>query len=170
MIDDKLVALAFSLFERGVVALEKIATTQERIAVCAEAVNARRSAPGSTGGPGVASDRDLDSQYGDPQVKKQPRGWNGPNQVGKRYSQTSPEFLDMMADFLDWKAGKNDEDAADETAEAEDRSSAKKFAKYARADAARARGWAARLRAGWKPKANTNGASGSAGGAIDDWD
>lgn len=170
MIEEKHVVMAFALLERGVVALEKLAATQERIARCAEAVDARRtSAPSSASGPSVAPDRDLDSQYGDPQVKKQPRDWSGTNMVGKRYSQTSPEFLDMMADFLDWKAGKNDEDAEDASKGAEDRASAKKFAKYARTDAARARGWAARLRAGWKPK-SANGATPSAGGAIDDWD
>ena len=76
---------------------------------------------------------------------------------------------DMMADFLDWKGRQERRGCGRGAAKPEDRASAKKFAKYARADAARARGWR-RVRAAAGSRQSTNGTSGSAGGAIDDWD
>ena len=83
----------------------------------------------TTAGPaqGVcASDADLDGEYGDPEIRKDPPRWTGESFATRHYSQSTPEFLDNLAGFIDWKAGK---------------------------DAARARGWAKRLRAGWKPAA-----------------
>lgn len=101
---------------------------------------ATQAAP--SGAPAVASDRDLDSQYGDPEVKaRDPRDWTGAPMKGLRFSQCPPEYLDMVADRLDYFCSQN----AGETEE--DR----KKIKYQKLDAARARGWAARLRAGWKP-------------------
>jgi hypothetical protein len=85
----------------------------------------------------MASEADLDSQYGNPPVKaKDPRDWTGDSQVGKRLSECPPAYLDMVAARLDYFAGREEDP---------------KKARYNRLDAARARGWAARLRNGWKP-------------------
>ncbi len=107
-------------------------------------------ASGSTALPGVASDADLDGQYGNPEVKKNPPRWQGESCVGRRYSECPVEFLDEMAGFQSWAAGKEDAKAAAESDEAA-KKTAEKNAWYARQRAGYARGWAARLRAGWKP-------------------
>ena len=111
--------------------------------------------PAATSGDagGIASDYEMEGQYGDPVIKKDPPKWTGETCVGKPFSQCPPDYLMSLAGFLDWKAGKTLEDAD---------TSRHKFADYDRKDARRARGWAARLRA--KPAAavpeydgNTNG-------------
>jgi hypothetical protein len=83
----------------------------------------------------VASDTDLDSPHGDPEVRRDPPRWDGPSFKGRHFSQTSPEYLDDLAGFLDWRASKEEEEP-----------DKKQYAKYSRLDAKRARGWAARLR------------------------
>ena len=112
---------------------------------------ARGGNDGSDGGDGpIASDRDLDGQYGDPEIKiKDPRDWTGDNMRGRRFSECPPEYLDLVADRLDWFAEK-----AEESGETYN---GKPVAPYKRKDAARARGWARRLRNGWRP-ADTSGA------------
>lgn len=92
----------------------------------------------------VASDRDLDSQYGDPTVGFSPRDWRGPAFKGRKFSACAPEFLDMLAETLDYLAGK----AAEKN---ELTAGGKSVADYKRKDAARARGWAKRIRAGIAP-------------------
>lgn len=87
----------------------------------------------------VASDRDLDSQYGDPTVRAEPRDWQGRSFKGCRYSECEADYLDMLANMLEYFADKK-------------ASSDPQKAGYDRRDAGRARGWAARLRAGWKPE------------------
>lgn len=96
--------------------------------------------------PSVADDADLDGQWGDPEVRKDPKRWDGESMVGKRYSETSPEFLRVLADFLLWQAGRDEQKTDDEKAV--------KYAAYKRRDASRALGWAARLESGWKRPAN----------------
>jgi hypothetical protein len=91
--------------------------------------------------PAVASDRDLDSKYGDPVLKFVPRDWRGDDYKGSRYSMCPPELLDLVADTNDYFA--RQAEAKDERT-----SSGKPVAPYKRLDAARARGWAARLRSG----------------------
>jgi hypothetical protein len=86
-----------------------------------------------------ASDDDLDTPRGDPQIRFVPRNWNGPDYIGKRYSETSPAFLDILAEALQYSA---DHPKPDKPA---------KYADYARQDAARARSWARRIRAGVVP-------------------
>jgi hypothetical protein len=96
----------------------------------------------------IAPNSDLDGKYGDPIVNaKDPRDWTGPSMKGRRFSECSSEYLEMVASRLDFFA---------EKAEAEGKlaSNGKPEAPYRRRDAARARGWAKRIRAGWKP---TNG-------------
>lgn len=90
-------------------------------------------------GAGIASDRDLDGPYGDPEVKmRDPKEWTGETMVGRKFSECPADYLDLCADRLDYFVGKNSAGTADE----------QKKARYQRLDAARARGWAARIRAG----------------------
>jgi hypothetical protein len=91
-----------------------------------------------TGEVTPAPDSDLDSEWGDPVVKKDPTRWKGPSMVGKKLSQTSPEFCDAFMGLALWKVGK-DMESGDE-----------KKAGYARRDAERALGWKLRLEAGYK--------------------
>jgi hypothetical protein len=100
-------------------------------------------APAGGNGPALADDRDLDSQYGDPEVKFNPRDWHGDNCKGRRMSQCPAEFLDLLAGTFDYFAKKADENG-------ETTNAGKPVAPYKRRDAARARGWAARKRTGWK--------------------
>jgi len=90
----------------------------------------------------AASDTELDSQYGDPQVKvKDPRRWSGPTMRGRKFSECPPEYLDLLAELFDWQG-----DEAEKKRELT--SNNKPVAPFRRKDAARARGWAARIRAG----------------------
>lgn len=118
---------------------------------------------GSGGATGsVATDAELDSRYGDPDIKRDPSRWTGPSFVGSRYSESSPEYLDCVADFKDWQASK------DEASGAKD-SKGRPKANWARKDARLARGWAARLRSGWKPT-YAGGSAGSTTAANEDYD
>lgn len=90
--------------------------------------------------PAIADDADLDSQYGNPEIKRNPPRWQGQDCVGLKYSDCPPDFLETLAGFLDWQAGKADE--KNETA-----NNGKPRSLYLRKDAARARGHAARIRA-----------------------
>jgi len=114
-----------------------------------ERVKSAASTPPS-GGQKIASDSDLDGQYGDPVIKaKDPRDWSGPSMVGLHFSDCPADYLDLVAERLDYFA---------EKAEAEDKrtSSGKPVAPFNRSDAARARGWAERIRSGkHKPAART---------------
>lgn len=94
--------------------------------------------PGAPGSITVATDYDLDSQYGDEEVKRDPKRWTGQPVAPCRMSQCPPDYLDELASFKDWQAGKEEEKGTPE---------GKKYAGYDRKSAARARGWAARLRA-----------------------
>lgn len=119
---------------------------RENTAVLRELLQMRKSrdrAPNSD--DAVASDSDLDSQYGDPEIKmtKMPRDWSGPNMKGRKFSQCPPEFLDALASFFDWAAEKAERD--------NELYNGKPVAPYKRKDASRARGWSARLRGGWTP-------------------
>lgn len=96
----------------------------------------------SANGKSVASDSDLDSQYGNPEVRVDLKRWPKQSYKGRKYSECDPEFLDMLADFLDWSAGESKKkiDAGSQD------SNEIKRAKFGPIDAARARGWAARIR------------------------
>lgn len=86
----------------------------------------------------VADDYDLDSPYGDPEVRRDPPRWKGEPMAGKRYSQTSAAFLECIAGFLEWAASQAE-------AKGEMTTGGKPRAPYLRRDAARARGWRLRL-------------------------
>lgn len=111
----------------------------------------------SSGGAGaVANDAELDGQYGDPQIRNDPRRWAGESFVGCKFSETTPEYLDCYAEFKEWQAGKDEASGAKDT-------KGRSKANWAWKDARLARGWAARLRAGWK----TRGANAPANSAED---
>lgn len=82
---------------------------------------------------------DLDGKRGDPEVRFEPRGWNGAPFKGRKYSDCPPDYLELVAKALDHFAANPKPDADP------------KKAQYDRLDAARARGWAARKRNGWAP-------------------
>jgi len=113
--------------------LKRIATAAERCAIALEQM-AKRSVTSE-----VASDRDLDSQYGNEKVRFNPRDWTGDLYKGRYMSECPSEFLDMLADGHEYFAQKN---AGND----------EKKAGYDRRSAARARGWAKRIREGWQPR------------------
>ncbi len=111
--------------------------------------------------PEVADDRDLDGQYGNPEVKFMPRDWTGESFKGEPMSACPPALLDMLAETFDYFA-KKAEDANELT------SSGKPVAPYKRKDASRARGWAKRLRNGYRPTTRTQEAQDEPVGAFAD--
>lgn len=135
--------------EKSLALLERIATGIERLVAIAE----RRQSSGAPAGGAVASDSDLDSQHGDPEVRFDPRDWTGVSCKGRRFSACPPAFLEMLADVLDsFASGESDP----------------KKAKYKRLDAARARGWARRNEG--KDLTPSRGAGGGATGqGGDEW-
>lgn len=110
----------------------------------------------------IASDRELDGRYGNPQVKFNPRDWSGPSCKGRRMSECPADFLDVLASTFDWFA-----EQADQKGELTDKG--KKVSEFKRADAARARGWAKRIRDGKHAPAAV-GAEPGAGGWSDSAD
>lgn len=104
---------------------------------------ARPSIPQPPESVAIADDRDLDSQWGDEEVRVTPRDWTGEPMKGRRMSECPPAFLDLLADTLDYFARKNA--AANAVT-----SSGKPKADFDLKAAARARGWARRLRNGWQ--------------------
>lgn len=134
--------------------LEQLARIEAKI----DAIAARQGTNGVVTA-GVAPDSDLDSQWGDEEIRKDPpRDWSGDSYKGRRMSECPPEYLDALAGYFDWKAGKEAEDAATLT-DADEAAKKSKYSGYSRKSAARARGWAARLRSGWKPAVPAGDAS-----------
>ncbi|MCS6900677.1 MAG: hypothetical protein RMJ98_13955 [Myxococcales bacterium] len=135
-------------YEEMLSLLQNIATRLERVEQrlsAREAVGASvapapgvASAPGGAGDTMIADDADLDSQWGNPEIRKDPPRWTGPSFVGARYSDTTPEYLESLANFLDWKARESDK-------KKEMTNNGKPRSAYLRKDAARARGWRKRL-------------------------
>jgi hypothetical protein len=107
----------------------------------AEARVTRAAAAAPARAPLVASDRDLDGDYGDPEMTFTPRDWTGEPCKGKHLSECESELLDIIADTFEEFANKDE-------FEGRVTGTGKPTAPYKRRDAARARGWAARIRAG----------------------
>jgi hypothetical protein len=122
-------------------ASEETLALLRRIADSNDAILRALTSGASGGRCAVASDKDLDGKYGDPEVRMRVKDWSGPDMKGRKFSQCPAEFLELYADTLEWAAGK-----ADENGEKTD--SGRPVSEYRRADARRARGWAARARAG----------------------
>lgn len=128
-----------------------------------DAVEKRPAAPaGGNGGAGapsgsgaVASDYDLDSEYGDPAVRKNPSRWTGADYAGCKMSECPAEYLDAVASLFDWMADKDDEAGRNGETYLSKKTGqpVAKSGAFKRKDAARARGWAKRKRDGWVPPA-----------------
>jgi hypothetical protein len=112
------------------------------LGLSAPATASRAAAPAGE----VASDADLDGQYGDFEIRRDPTAkyWEGAPHVGRKCSQCPPEYLDALARYKDACAYMNEQSG--------DASKAK-YIGYDRRDASRARGWAVRLRAAPPPAA-----------------
>jgi hypothetical protein len=82
----------------------------------------------------AASDRELDSSFGNPKIKFNPKQWHGAGYKGALMSECEPEFLDIYAEALLYSADHPKPDADP------------KYADWNRKDAARAAGWGKRLR------------------------
>jgi uncharacterized membrane protein YgcG len=93
---------------------------------------------------GIAPDWKLDGEKGDPEVRFDPKIWRGESYKGQRFSDASPEYLDVLAESFDWMADNPKEGK-------------EKYAGRDRETASLARGWAERKRGGWKPPANRGG-------------
>jgi hypothetical protein len=98
----------------------------------------------------VATDSDLDGQYGNPEIRRDPKDWKGESFVGRCFSDCPAEYLDLVANLNDWRAKKDDEAGAAGEVNSKNKP---KDGHFARLDAARARGWAARARSAPRPKA-----------------
>ena len=97
----------------------------------------------------VADASDLDSQYGDPEIKTLIPAfkWPGEQHKGQRMSQTGDSaYLLALASQLDWAAGKDD--AEGKTWTSPKTGETKPASEFKRRDAARARGWAQRIKDG----------------------
>jgi hypothetical protein len=114
-----------------------------------------RMLAGRWSGSDVAPDSDLDSQWGDEQIKKSPPRWTGDDFAGANMSGCSADFLRCFAEFKDYCADRDAEKA--EKAEGDERAKLEKYARFNRRSAARARGWIKRLESGWKAPAAANG-------------
>jgi hypothetical protein len=119
----------------------------------------RAAPPSSAGEKEVASDADLDSPRGNPEVRFVPKRWSGEDMKGRKYSDTEPEFLEMLADTLEWMAGKDDESGA------VDKNGNPK-SKWSRLDASRARGWARRMRSERGESPSARGGSSARGSSM----
>jgi hypothetical protein len=113
--------------------------------VTGAALPQRQTVNAAMGLPEPAPDADLDSQYGDPEVRTMPKDWQGQNLVGAKYSQCPPDFLKMLAGLLMWQARK-DEEAGKLTAKGHP------VADFKRKDAARALGWLRRIESARAPR------------------
>lgn len=108
----------------------------------------------------VATDRELDSQWGDPQVKLVPKTWTAGGVVkGQKFSTCPADFLDVLAETMDYFAEKNDAKGAKDSKD-------RPLSYYDRKNARFARGWAKRLRSGWAPPDAPNFGGASANGSA----
>lgn len=110
----------------------------------------------------IASDRDLDGKYGDPELKVCPRDWTGPSYKGRKFSECPPALLDLAAEMFDYFGRQADE-------KNERTEKGKPVGEYRRLDAAKARGWAKRIREGRHIQTTEPHADGFAGDAFADF-
>jgi hypothetical protein len=89
----------------------------------------------------VADDAELDSRFGDPSIRKDPKRWAGASYVGCRYSQCPTDYLLCLAESNEFFA---DKDKA--KPDPPKHQNGKPWWEYNLKDAARARGWAVRNR------------------------
>lgn len=119
--------------------LEEVKAQLDRIeALVKQALSERKTGLASGATSAVADDSDLDSQWGNPTVHKDPTLWirgGGASYVGRKYSECPSDYLLALAAFFDWQAGKDEATGDPEKL---------KYAGYKRRDSSRARGWAKR--------------------------
>jgi len=118
---------------------KRIESKIDRLLAHLGATQQTRTASPTGGGGEVASDSELDGQYGDKLIKKDPPRYKGPPLAPCNMSEGSPEWLDALASFCDWRASRDDETNA-----VDDKGRPKSY--WAKKDAALARGWARRIR------------------------
>jgi hypothetical protein len=121
--------------------MARMAVVEARVAAL-EASRAKPSAQAAA--TGVADDRDLDSQWGNVQIKKDPPRWlkdGGASYAGRRMSECPSDYLRALASFYDWQADKDEESAHSYV---NGKGETVLTAPFKRKDAARARGWARR--------------------------
>lgn len=100
---------------------------------------------GSTTGGKVATSYDLDGEYGDPIVKKDPKRWTGESFAGCKMSECPPDYLEEVASLFDWMADRDDEQGKTWTSK-KPGATPKPASTFKRKDASLARGWALRKR------------------------
>lgn len=126
--------------EARLAALEaRLAAVESRLA------NGGGAQASGSGAPVVADDADLDSQFGDPIVKKDPPRWieeGGESYAGCKMSECPSNYLRAVAGLFDWQAGKDEEQ--NKTYIDKKTGKPRATAPFKRKDAARARGHALR--------------------------
>lgn len=132
----------------------RLAAAEARIARLESAAYTPKPAAVAPAEKAIASDDDLDSQWGSPDVRKDPPRWKGPSYAGQPMSMCPPDYLETLASFFDWQAMKDDEAGKVDA-------KGRPTATWKRKDAARARGWAKRNANGVKaaPAAQTDDAA-----------
>ena len=85
-----------------------------------------------------------DPEWGDKEIRKDPKRWKGGSYTGKRWSEVPPEFLDVLQSAMDYKAGKQREEASGKSGD--EAATLIKYAGYAADDAAKVRAHAKRKR------------------------
>lgn len=130
-----------SVIETRLAAVEaRLAAIESRLASGA----APSSSGSRSGGGAVASDDDLDSEWGDEVIKKDPKKWvtdGGDSFVGCRMSECPSDYLRMLASLFDWMADKDEQAGKTYTNK---HGKEVPVAPINRKKAARARGWAKR--------------------------
>ena len=122
---------------------ERIAKLEARVEHLERIITGLAAVFGGGGADG-ATDRELDSDKGDPDVRFSPRGWSGePVAKGTKFSRCPADFLDALADAYDFFAQRNDAEGAT--------SGGKPKSYWDRRSSKLARGWSRRIRAGWTP-------------------
>lgn len=162
-----------SIADARLAALEaRLAATEARLAalearLSGSSVPSGGGSSGSVAGgpPPIADDSDLDSEWGNPVMKKDPKKWveqGGESFVGCHMSECPAEYLAMVAGLYDWMASKDEEQNRTYTKNGKELPTAP----FIRKNAARARGWARRNASqAAAPQSTTNGHA-----AIDDND
>lgn len=102
---------------------ERIAALEARVAILEE----------------MAQPADIDSQYGDPDIRKDPTAkyWSGTSYQGKKMSECPADYLEALAKYKDACAVMSAKEGTPDKL---------KYAGYDRRDAKRARAWAERKR------------------------
>jgi len=126
---------------------DRIAALEVRVEKLEAVIRALGAAFGGNAGNGgdVATDRELDTKYGDPKVAFVPSDFKGGSVAkGQSFSRCPPEFLDLFADIYAGFARKND-------ALGNKDAKGRPKGDWDRKTTNLARGWARRIRAGWTP-------------------